>query len=781
MISRKPRYLIMLGFSLVITLLVVLIFISASRLTMIDERHIELITERSQKTELIQRMRAIVRERSLSMYALSYMQDPFRRDEEFIHFNDLASDFIRLREKFITISLSEEEQMLFDKASEVIRRTAPLQETIVGKLVDEDLAGIDSLIESDISLEKELLVVFDSLVEVSQNASRQAISEAEMEYREAYRTILVLGFTAVLLSFLIMGFVMRRTEEAERALHREKELAEVTLHSIGDAVITLDANGRVAYLNPVAERLTGWTTSQAHGRPLPHVYSTFHEDTHEAIIHPAFSIQIEGQAMSLERHSLLKARNGIEYVVEDNASPIRSSDGQVIGTVLVFRDVTHARETEQQLSWQARHDQLTGLSNRFDFEIQLQELLDHAHQQNTEHTLLYMDLDQFKIVNDAGGHTAGDELLRQLSSVLAMCIRRSDVLARLGGDEFGVLLNGCDVKRAQEIAEELRSTVEDFRFHWKNRTFRIGVSIGLVSINKESEDISRLLRDADFACYIAKDQGRNRIWIHTPDDTEIGQRRSELGWITRIQEALAANRFVLYHQQLARLQPGVPEYHELLLRLIDEEGRIVEPGQFIPAAERFGIMKDVDRWVVSHTLGVLRKLPHNPDLLYAINISAQSFTNEDFSNFVLGEIETHGGNHPRLCFEITETAAISNLERAAWFIQELKARECAVALDDYGSGMSSFPYLKQLKVNFVKIDGSLITDICNDHIDFAMVETINKIAHELDMYTIAENVETTAVLEKLRVLGVDYIQGHLAHTPAPLNTADVVQLRARQK
>lgn len=780
MVSRQPRYLIMLGFSLVIALLVALIFISANRLAVIDERHIELITERSNKTELIQRMRSIVRERSLSMYALSYMQDPFRRDEEFVYFNDLASNFIRLREKIETMSLNEEEQSLFNMARGIIRRTAPLQETIVGKLVDEELEGIDKLIESDISLEKELLMAFDKLVEVSQNASREAITEAELEYRDAYRTILVLGFAAVMLSFLIMGFVMRRTDEAEHELHREKELAEVTLHAIGDAVITLDANGKVAYLNPVAERLTGWTTDQAHGRPLPHVYSTFTEDTHEAIIHPAFSTQIEGQAMSLLRHSLLKARNGVEYVVEDNASPIYNGDGHVIGTVLVFRDVTHAREIEQQLSWQARHDQLTGLSNRLDFEIQLQELLDHAHQQNLEHILLYMDLDQFKIVNDAGGHTAGDELLRQLSSVLGMCIRRSDVLARLGGDEFGVLLNGCDVKRAQEIAEALRSAVEDFRFQWNNRTFRIGVSIGLVSINKGSEDINSLLRDADFACYIAKDKGRNRIWIHTPDDAEVGQRRNELGWVTRIQEALAANRFTLYQQQLSRLQPGLPEYHELLLRLIDEEGRIVDPGQFIPAAERFGIMKDVDRWVVSHALGVLQKLPRNPNLFYAINISAQSFTDEDFSNFVLDEIETYDGQHPRLCFEITETAAISNLERAAWFIQELKARECAVALDDYGSGMSSFPYLKQLQVNFVKIDGSLITDICADHIDFAMVETINKIAHEMGMYTIAEHVESTAVLEKLRTLGVDYIQGHLVHTPVPLKTADVVALKARR-
>lgn len=766
--TRHSKVVISLGFGVVILLLVALIAVSAGRLSAFEEHHRQSLSEKSAKIELLQSLRAIVRQRSLSMFAISLLQDPFERDAEFLAFNGQAAEFIRLRLRLEEMGLSPDEEALWEEAKGLIRLTAPLQEQIVDKMLDNALSEIDVLMAKDLPLEKELLAAFDELIALQRTQVARAATAANEAYRQTYFTIVLLGLAATLLSLWVMRFVVKRSESIEQALHNEKELAEVTLHAIGDAVISLDAQGNVAALNPVAEQLTGWPQNEAKGRPLPEVYRTLNDRTRRAVRHPAYDANIEGPVVGLSRYSVLVNRHGQEYTVEDNASPIYNRQGALVGKVVTFRDVTHARGIEQQLSDQARLDALTGLANRRAFELAVREALAATQRTDKLHALLYLDLDQFKIVNDTCGHAAGDELLKQLAAVMHVQVRKSDIIARLGGDEFGILIHDCGLARAEAIAEEIRSTVEMFRFEWRGHVFRVGASIGVVGLTAQITDVAAALSAADAACYLAKETGRNRVRLHRPDDRQIQERREDFRWVTRLQDALAQGRFMLYEQWVHPLRavPGALVYRELLLRLVDDKGEIVPPLSFIPAAERYGLMKDIDRWVLVHALANIHRAgPGN--WKYALNVSAQSFTDEKYFRFALDEIERREPLARSLCIEITETAAISNLKKAADLVRDFRALGCSVALDDYGSGMSNFHYLKQLPVDYLKIDGTLVRNLCQDGIDLAMVETINRIAHDLGMQTIAEYVDSPQVLAKLGELGVDYVQGHYLHVPEP--------------
>ena len=438
-----------------------------------------------------------------------------------------------------------------------------------------------------------------------------------------------------------------------------------------------------------------------------------------------------------------------------------------------IRAMTERQRSEQvKITWQATHDALTGLVNRREFERRVELALKSAEIDRKEHALLYLDLDQFKIINDTCGHVAGDELLRQLTRLLQSLLRRHDTLARLGGDEFGVLLENCPVEPALRIAETLRAAVRDLRFAWESRVFKVGVSIGLVSFGDEGLSRGELLKIADAACYIAKDQGRNRVHVYRTEDDAVGRRRREMSWVNRLQKAMAERRIVLYSQEIAPLAAGPAQgpHCELLMRLIDEEGGLVAPMAFIPAAERFHMMGEIDRHVVklafsywSRTHAADRSPP-----LYAINLSGASIGDEGFLPFVREQLALYGVPGRFVCFEITETSAIANLGNASAFIGALKQLGCRFALDDFGSGMSSFGYLRHLAVDFLKIDGSFVKDIAEDPIDHAMVEAINRIGHVMGIRTIAEWVENDAVLEKLRGIGVDYVQGYGIGRPRPL-------------
>ncbi|TXT20530.1 MAG: PAS/PAC sensor-containing diguanylate cyclase/phosphodiesterase, partial [bacterium] len=553
----------------------------------------------------------------------------------------------------------------------------------------------------------------------------------------------------------------------ERALFDEKELAQVTLASIGDGVLTSDREGRVSFLNPVAERLTGWSNAEALGRPVDEILSLVREDTGEAAPNPVDLCREEDRVVGMSSHTLLVNRAGEQLAIEDSAAPIRDRDGNLAGVVLVFHDVTDKRVMTREMAWQLAHDGLTGLFNRREFERRLGELLGQAETNptDTRHAMLYLDLDQFKIVNDTCGHLAGDELLKRLSQLMQGHVRGDDTLARLGGDEFGLLLRACPLDKAREIAEKLRALVRDFRFVWENREFEIGVSIGLAPMHGAGQTLVEVMTAADMACYAAKEKGRNRIHVHLPDDEDLNRRREELHAASGIRAALAANRFELHGQEIRPLQGAGRAHYEVLLRLRDERGELLSPAVFIPAAERFGLMGEVDRWVVRESFRWLGELPH-VDL--SINLSGLSLQDDGFAAFVLREMRAQGVDPTRACFEITETAAISNLGRALAFMREMKEKGFRFALDDFGAGMSSFSYLKNLPVDYLKIDGAFVRDIVTDPIDRAFVEAIHRIGQVMGKQTIAEFVENDAILRELHYIGVNYAQGYGIARPLPL-------------
>jgi diguanylate cyclase (GGDEF)-like protein/PAS domain S-box-containing protein len=562
-------------------------------------------------------------------------------------------------------------------------------------------------------------------------------------------------------------------KQAENDLFSAKERAQVTLQSIGDGVIVTDTRGLVEYMNPIAEDLTGCKMGDAYGLPFDTLITTIDERTQKRAADPIELVLRRDQTVNIPMEIAFLRPDGRHIAVSETAAPIRNSAGEITGVVLVFRDVSRERQHAAELSYQASHDALTGLINRREFERRMTRVLSSPTAGETRHALIYLDLDQFKIVNDTCGHAAGDELMRQVSGLLQHRLRQGDTLARLGGDEFGVLLEQCNDEHAVRIAEELRDSINKHPFISQSRSFSIGVSIGLVSFASQTFTLAEALSAADTACYMAKEKGRNRVQIYHPDDADLSTRKGEMEWVSRIQNALEQKRFCLYSQDIAPVA-GTSlhgKHMEVLVRMLDENGKIVSPLSFIPAAERYNLMPTIDRWVI-HTafsrLAQLRKSGQwGPNDLCAINLSGASLGEESTLTFIIKEFQQFSVPYSNICFEVTETAAISVIAKAAQFMQELRKLGCKFALDDFGAGMSSFAYLKHLPVDLLKIDGSFVKDMATDPIDAAMVEAINHIGHVMGKQTIAEFVENDEVLVQLRRIGVDFAQGYGIAKPAP--------------
>ena len=457
--------------------------------------------------------------------------------------------------------------------------------------------------------------------------------------------------------------------------------------------------------------------------------------------------------------------------IEATTAPMRNGEGEVIGAVMVFQDVSQQRRMSRQLSYQASHDMLTGLYNRRMFEEQVETVLLNVLSEDRHHAMCYVDLDQFKIVNDTCGHIAGDELLRQLAELFKSCIREGDILARLGGDEFGLLLENCELKKAAQVAEKLRQSVKNYRFVWQDHSFELGASIGVAGINADNMDLASILAAADMACYAAKDMGRNRVHIYEPSDAVLSERHGQMHWAGRITRALDEGRFVLFQQPVVALdnaQAGHASHCEVLIRMKDNDG-IISPDSFIPAAERYNLMPAIDRWVVTQVFQMQQV--NDDSQVVAINLSGTSLADEDLLSYVLEAADKYQVELSRVCFEITETAAIGNLHKATQFIKELKARGCRFSLDDFGSGLSSFSYLKNLSVDYIKIDGSFVVDMLNDPVDRVMVKAIVSVGHIMGIQVIAEWVENRETLELLRQMGVDYAQGFHLGRPEEIQPA----------
>lgn len=578
-----------------------------------------------------------------------------------------------------------------------------------------------------------------------------------------------------------IAMALRETEERAYA---EQARAHVTLESIADGVICTDRDQRVSYLNGAAEQLTLWSEIEAQGQLLSTVLEIHPEiSAHSAAPSDIARILSGEQRTGPTTGVLLTRRDGSVIPIQERVAPIRDASGAVIGIVLVLRDITQERAAAAQLHHQATHDALTGLANRREFEHQLLLAIENRASTGTEHALLYLDLDQFKVINDTCGHAAGDELIRQVSWSIRQLLRAEDMLARLGGDEFGILLANTAPAAAVEVAESVRRRIADLRFTWEDKFFVVNASIGVLSLADCLPAVAAAMSAADQACYLAKDNGRNRVQAYCPNDQEMRARHGEMQWVERLNAALEHDRFVLFAQEIRAVGDEATltasprgSCYEILIRLIDTDGELVAPMAFIPAAERYGLMPRIDRWVITHACDLLAQT-HNRGGSFPtcmINLSGASVTDPGLAEFVRERLAHRGLPASSVGFELTETAAIANLARAAQMMNELRKLGCAIALDDFGSGMSSFAYLRALPVDFLKIDGEFVKDMATDPIDRAVVESIQKIARVMGIKTVAESVENDAVLSAVITVGVDYAQGFHIGRPMPL-----VELLAR--
>ncbi|MEP7314098.1 MAG: EAL domain-containing protein [Pseudomonadota bacterium] len=555
--------------------------------------------------------------------------------------------------------------------------------------------------------------------------------------------------------------------------------ARTALESLGEAIITTDSTGRIDYANPAAARLLGAELRDISGRTLEEIASLVDETDRKLLGDPVRKALESGTSVSLGRRAVLLSRaSGTERSIELSVSPIRTRDNaaeEITGTVVLLHDVTELRGLTRQMSYQATHDALTGLVNRHEFERRLNDALDVAHRGDATHVLCYLDLDHFKAVNDSSGHLAGDSMLREVAKLMRDAVRDSDTVARLGGDEFGVLLVGCPLEKARQIADDLTRAVADFRFVWKDRIYNIGASVGLVELARDSGTLEEALAAADSACYVAKKQGSGRVAVYSARDEIVARQSGEIQWLQTLQTAIRHNLFHLYWQPIVAAygDNGRGPMMEVLVRLKDEAGADVPPLEFVRAAERYRLMGLVDRWVVQTTLTALGRgaIKLMGERSLAINISGQTLEDPQFLEFVVDTLDRTGVQPGQVCFEISESAVVANIDHARRFVGVLHGMGCQFALDDFGSNLGSFSNLKNLPMDYLKIDGSFMRNLAGDSVNQAMVAAMIKLARTLNFKVIAEQVEEDSAVEAVRSMGVDYIQGYAIGRPQPLSLA----------
>ncbi len=549
------------------------------------------------------------------------------------------------------------------------------------------------------------------------------------------------------------------------------------MHSLGEAIVTTDLEGHLAYLNPAAEKLLGVGRAQAMGRLLEEVVGLVDSNDRKLLADPVREAIGGGSGTphSLSKRAVLLGKaSGEERAIELSASPLLVDD-QLVGAVVLLHDVTELRGLHRQMSYQATHDALTGLVNRRDFERRLEEAAESARRGEASHMLCYLDLDRFKIVNDTSGHLAGDSMLREVAKLLREAVRDSDTVARLGGDEFGMLLVGCPLDKARQIADDVCRSIAQYRFGWHDRVFNVGVSIGLVEIGREAGTVEQLLAAADSACYVAKKEGAGRVSVYSARDEALARSTGEIEWLQRLQSALKEERFTLYYQPIVSASGNDTDgpSMEVLLRMIDENGEEIPPSEFVHAAERYRLMASVDRWVVHNTLGALARNAFQlaRDRSLAINISGQTLGDPLFLEFVVECLDQTGVAPEQVCFEISESAVIGNIEHARRFVDVLHGMGCKFTIDDFGSGVGSFSNLKNLPLDYLKLDGSVMRNLALDSVNQTMVSAMIKLARTLNFKIIAEQVEDSAALDAARKMGVDYVQGFIIARPAKLAMA----------
>jgi diguanylate cyclase (GGDEF)-like protein/PAS domain S-box-containing protein len=554
-----------------------------------------------------------------------------------------------------------------------------------------------------------------------------------------------------------------------------KPRAMATLDAMGESVITVDAEGRIDYVNQSAEILLGQTLDQVLGKTFPDVAALVDENDRHTLGDPVHKALSSGGRAGVPRRAVLVPGSGsAERFVEISVTPLQLDGKDTAGLVMVLHDTSELRGLTRQMTYQASHDALTGLVNRREFERRLQEALDSAQAGDVAHALCYLDLDHFKVVNDTCGHTAGDNMLREIASLIKDAVRDSDTVGRIGGDEFALLLVGCPLEKARQIADNVVRSVDDFRFVWKDKIFNVGVSIGLVEIGRDSGNIEDIMNASDSACYVAKKQGGLHVHVYSAREEASARHSGEIHWLLKLQSALRDNKFELYFQPIVHAQVGglTGPSLEVFVRLAGENGQPASPpAEFIRAAERYRLMPHVDRWVVQAVLSALGRggLKLAPGRSVAINIAGQTLGDAEFLEFVVDCLDHTGANPGDICFEVTENSVVANLDHAQRFIAVLHGMGCEFALDDFGSGLSSFSTLKTLPMDYLKIDGSFIKNLAGDTVNQAMVAAMIDLSRSLNFRVVAEQVEDQLALDTVTGMGIDFVQGFAIGRPQPLS------------
>jgi len=656
-------------------------------------------------------------------------------------------------------------------------RAADAQDDVLRALAAGDADGAQRIfVERDIEADSGLVLAMSKLIDGQRAAAALILRDAAEQTRRSF-LLLAAAVALVICAGGMGGYaLMRRAIRLEADLHRERELSQITLQSINDGVITVDIEGRVEFMNPVAESLTGWRNDEARLRLLSDVYPLIDERSRELHVFEPWRAAAPGRHTDHETPLRLSAQDGREVSIRHAFAPVRDVDGAHSGAIVVFRDDSSLRTLAQQLSWQASHDALTGLANRREFERSLTDLLASTAGSQRSHALLYMDLDHFKAVNDTGGHAAGDELLRQLTAAMQTPMRASDLLARIGGDEFGALLECCPPEQATRIANQIRDAVNGFVFVWQGQQFKVGITIGLMPLDATSGSVAQVIAAADALCYQAKAEGRDRVQTYRPDVDKGRRRSSDARMISQISDAFEMSRFVLYVQPVSplRVELAGSAHREVLVRMLDARDNLVLPAAFLPAAERYELLPSIDRWALRTLAAHLGERPARqserpaPAMRHCVNVSSISLQDAEFRAFVRHLIDSHQLAPGQICLELTEVGAMANLTGVADGMHELRAAGCSFALDDFGGGVSSFSFLRYLPIDYLKIEAGFVRDMIDDPMDSAIVDSIARVGHVLGIHTVAQGVDDAGTVEKLQAIGIDYAQGNQFGAPRPL-------------
>ena len=739
--------------------------------------YVSSVIEKSQvnstKMDLVARLMEVARSRTRLTMKMIHTDDIFERDEINLELDRKATEFSINRQKLFELGLSEKELQRFTELDESVGPALRQQRIAAQLALSDDISDrqkATDILLNDVYPVQGITVDTFSLM-LHEYKEQIAISSQQAQdqiNRDKNLNYLIFGaiFT---LSFVIILFVIRHISLTARHLNTEKEKAQNTIRSLGDAVITTDRNNVIEYVNQTAETLIGKASSELVGQTLEEGFRAY-DKKRECWVWEAAQKLISGEDLDpLSRNITLYSFDKLEYEVTVAISPIVDIHGKTNGIIVSFHDVTQSQELLKKIQYQATHDALTGLLNRREFEARVSKSLT-LYENNPTHAMCLIDLDSFKAVNDACGHAAGDQLLKQLSEFLLPKIRRSDFFGRLGGDEFGIFLSNTDSEHAYQIISGVLNAIKEFQFIWDNKHFRIGASIGMIDIPSNFTDYSYLYKAVDTACYIAKNSGRNQIKRVNIDDSTLTSKVVESDWITKINNALENDSFILCGQSIQPLSLRTQgrKHIEVLIRMLDENQEdIISPMAFIPVAERYGMMDKIDLWVFNQICQLIVETPLD-HTVYAVNLSGQTLSSKDKMmelRKIADKLELPPG---RLCLEITETVAIANLEQARKFMENMQSFGCYIALDDFGSGLSSFSYLKSLPLDYIKIDGSFVQSILSDKSSMVMIDAIHNVGKKLGLITIAEFIENKETLDELNAIGIDMGQGYYFDKPRPL-------------